>query len=405
MTTPVYKFIPLNKGKMVRRQKPIVPKNVFFTGLVSFFTDVSSEMLFPILPIFLIDVLKISKSLVGLIEGFADSVTAFASLFSGWLSDKIHKRKMIIGAGYFLSSISKIFLFFASIWQHIFFIRLFDRLGKGSREAPRDALIAETTKEHGKAFGFHRMMDTLGALTGVIITIVLLGYSFKYKTIFLISVIPAFISVLIIIFFVKESRSQKKIEEFKFKLVDLPKNVKIFLGISFLFGLADFSYAFLVLKAKETGIALILIPVVYLLYNIIYALTAYPIGLLSDKISKIKIYFLGIFIFTVVCLTFAYTTNRTIVWFLFAFYGLFKALTFGTGRAYVSDIVKKDRGTIMGIYHLVIGIAILPSSLIAGFLWDNLGSAYSFLFSGCIAFISLILITKYFKKELTASKN
>jgi len=374
-------------------------KNIFFMGLTSFFMDVSSEMIFPVLPLFLANVLGINMAVIGIIEGIAEGTGSILKTFSGWLSDKIKKRKLLIGLGYSFSAITKPFLALVTAWPHVLLVRFLDRVGKGVRTSPRDALIAESSEasQRGKSFGIHRMMDTVGAIVGTIIAFWLLSkLPEAYRTIFSYSAIPAGLAVLTIIFFVKEKKKkegEQKITPFKlsFKLFD--KNFKKFVIIASLFSLANFSYAFFILRAQDLGIAIAIIPLVYLVYNIVYAIFAIPAGKFSDKVGKKTILITGYIIFGLTCLGFAFATQSIYAWILFAFYGLFFALTEGVSRAYVSDLVSPEaRGTALGIYHTSIGLMAIPASIIAGFLWNFISFKATFLFSCVVAILAATLL-------------
>lgn len=376
-------------------------KNVFRLGLTSFFTDVSSEMIFPILPIFLTSVLNANMAIIGVIEGIAESVAAFLKLLSGWFSDKLGKKKSLVISGYSLSTITKPLLALATHWTHVLGVRVFDRIGKGIRTAPRDALIAASTEDgsRGRSFGLHRAMDTSGAIIGTLITFFLLQrYVEDFKLVFWLSFIPGLIAVLILIFGVKEVKAKVE-KKFSFSFKDQDPLLKRFLFVIALFGLANFSYAFFILRAQDVGVLIALIPLVYLVYNLVYALLAIPIGKLSDKIGRKIVLTAGLFLFGLNALGFAYYADKMTIWFLFALYGLFMAVTDGVSRAYVSDLAAKSkRGTALGAYHMIVGLTVLPANFIGGFLWQSINVQAPFIYAAILSVTSGILLLVLVRK-------
>lgn len=387
-------------GKLLKGIK----KNVIFLSFVSLFTDISSEMIFPILPLFLANVLGVNKAVIGLIEGVAESTAALLKTFSGWLSDKLRKRKVLILIGYGLSTIVKPFLALSATWQHVLTVRFLDRVGKGVRTSPRDALVAASTERRfmGKAFGLNRSFDKIGAIIGTLLAFWLLTkFVENYRLVFWLSVIPAILSVLIIIFFVKDVKKDgDKSKIFKFRWKTLNPNYKRFIFVASVFGIANFSYAFLILKANEMGIAVALIPIVYLVYNIFFAGFAVPAGNLSDRIGRKKVLGIGYLIFSVVCFGFVYASSPYFAWLLFALYGVSLAFTDAISRAFVSDLVKEEeRGTAIGIYHTCIGFAAFPASFIFGNLWNFVGSNFAFSFAAILSLFASFLLFVLLRKK------
>lgn len=380
----------------MRKQKEKQQKNVFWLGWVSFFTDVSSEMIMPILPIFY-ESLGINKAFIGLIEGVAESFSSFMKLISGYISDKIKKRKLFIVFGYALPAFIKPLFYFATTWLHIIFLRLFERSGKGFRDPPRDALIAASTpeKHYGSAFGFQRMMDTLGAVTGVIILTIILHYLPEtLRPLFLIAFIPGVISFLLAAVKVKEDKKLKhRTKAINFKaIVHLPNKYKFFLIPTFIFAIGNMSYAFFILRAGNLGLALAFIPVVYLIYTIIYAAIALPAGNLSDRIGKVPTLILGNIFFLLACLLFALPIPTSFIWIVFVLYGLFFAFNVGVAKAYISKVVKPEyTATAVGIHNFIMGICALPASAIVGFLWHSFNATIAFSYSIILTIISTIL--------------
>jgi len=372
-------------------------KNVFWLGLTSFFTDTSSEMIFPILPVFLTAVLHANMAIVGLIEGVAEACSSILKLYSGWLSDRLGKRKVLIVAGYALSAITKPMFGFATTWTHALAARVMDRTGKGIRTSPRDALIAASvTKERGKWFGMHRMMDTLGAVAGTIIAILLLSRfsgEHAFRLIFWLSLIPGLLAVIVLIAFVREAGSPPASRRPALAWKALPSAYKRFVMISGLFGLANFSYAFFLLRAHNLGMMLALIPLLYLVYNLFYAFTSLPAGQLADRFGKRAVLVVGWLLFAVTSFGFAKVAEMRTLWLLFAMYGIFMGITDGVARAYISDLVEeKRRGTALGVYNMLLGLLILPANLLGGILWDRFGVSIPFLAAAIIGAIAALLL-------------
>lgn len=381
-----------------------INKNVLSLGWVSLFTDMSSQMIFPLIPLFLANVLGVGKEVIGLIEGTAESTASILKVFSGWVSDRLGKRKSLVFVGYTFSSLSKIIFGFSSVWQHVFMGRFLDRVGKGIRTSPRDAFIADAIgrKGRGKYFGFHRMMDRLGAIVGTLLAFVFLAqFHNDFRKVFLVSVIPAAMAVLIIIFFVKEKKRRKegkrKSPQLSLKLVD--RRFKIFIIIAVLFALGNFSYAFLILRAQDLGIPDLIIPLVWLLYNITYAFSAIPAGVLSDRYGRRKVLAFGYALFGIVCLGFILAPSATYAWILFGLYGVFAAVFESVSRAFASDLAsQKIRATALGVYHTSVGLAAFPASLMAGMLWRFRGSMATFSYGATLAFVAALLLLFCLKK-------
>jgi len=376
-------------------------RNVFIAGLVSFFMDVSSEMIYPLVPLFLSNVLGVNKSIIGLIEGIAESTASLLKIFSGWFSDRIGNRKWLMAAGYSISTLSRPIVSLATGWQHILGSRFMDRFGKGLRTAPRDAIIAESSeKTHlGRAFGFHRSMDTMGAVVGPALAFLSLGlFSNNYRMVFWLSMIPGTIAVLLIIFFITEKK--KAVATYtdrpKLTLKHFDWKFKFFVAIATLFAIGNSSDVFLILRAQQIGIPTLMIPLVYLVFNLVYSLSAIPAGIAADRFGRKRVILLGFILFAVLYYGFAITKDTTAIWVLFGFYGLFMGLTEGIQKAFLATIIPPDfKATAFGVYNSAVGIAMFPASVIGGWLWDHISPSATFYFGAITASLSAILFVVF----------
>ena len=375
--------------------------NVIILGITSLLTDVSSEMVYPLIAVYL-TTLGATPAIIGIIEGIAESTASLLKVFSGHFSDKLGKRKPFTIFGYGFSAVGKIFLCIATSWVGVFFARIFDRFGKGIRTAPRDALIAESSsaEKKGKAFGIHRSMDTIGASVGVLLSWYFMSaMKDAYRTIFLISIIPAVMGVAAL-FLVKENASavpqrnkEKKVTvNFKnFKLLN--KKLQYFLIIALLFTLGNSSNQFLFLRSKGLGFSASDIILLYFVYNLVYAFSSYPAGVISDKIGRKKLLVLGYLFYGIVYLGFAAAKAPISIWILFCLYGLYMGLTDGIEKAFISDLAPKEqKATMIGLHATIIGIGLFPASLIAGILWTKIGPVAPFLMGGVTGIVSAILL-------------
>ncbi|ACI18411.1 MFS transporter [Dictyoglomus thermophilum] len=380
--------------------------NVIITGITSFLTDISSEMFYPLISFYLL-ALGAGPAILGLVEGLAESIASLLKVYSGYISDKIRKRKPITILGYSLSALAKLFLYLANSWIGVFIGRISDRFGKGIRTAPRDAIIAESVSQNrGRAFGLHRAMDTLGAFIGVLISIFIIksinltetgnnlaDYIPTFKNILLISLIPAVLGVLVL-FLVKEPSLHKKSEEkerIKFQWRSLDRKLKNFLIFSFIFTLGNSSNQFLFLRSRNLGASLLDVLLFYLLYNLVYAIFSYPAGFLSDKIGRKKIIILGYAFYGLVYLGFGINSKLSYLWILFGLYGLYNAFTEGIEKALISDLSPTHlRATTIGLHATLVGIGLFPASFIAGLLWSTLGPQAPFIFGGIMGISAAI---------------
>lgn len=367
--------------------------NIILLGITSLLTDISSEMVYPLLPVFLVSTLGASPAVLGLIEGVAESLASILKVFSGYFSDKLKSRKPFTIFGYSCSTVGKFFLYIAGSWTFVLAGRMIDRFGKGIRTAPRDALIADSAqgKKRGAAFGLHRAMDTGGAIIGVAAAYLILTRCHgSIRNIFLLSLVPAFLGVLFL-FPVKEAavtssaRAPGAARPLEFKWGKLDKRLKLFLVFTFVFTLGNSSNQFLLLRAKDLGADLPLVLLLYFVYNLVYGLVSYPAARLSDTIGRKKLLVLGYLFYGLVYLGFA--VNRTVpaLWFLFATYGLYIGFTEGVEKALIVDISPAElRATTIGLHATLVGIGLLPASVLAGILWKVFGASAPFYVGGIL---------------------
>jgi len=372
--------------------------NVLLLGIISFLNDLSSEMIMPILPMFIAS-LGGAGLAIGLIGGLRDSISSILKVLCGFLSDKTGKRKIFVFSGYLTSSVFKLLLGFSRTWQHILIFAGLERVGKGMRTAARDAILADSMpKERGRGFGIHRAFDTSGAIAGAIVVLLafwLLGFDFK--AIILFAAVISFLS-LIPLRFVKENKKETRCPALKIGLKRLSKPLKLFILISSIFAVGNFSYMFFILRAQQffTGKLSIVVPLfLYILFNIFYAVFAVPAGILSDKVGRKNVIVFGYLLFSLTSLGFAFSNSLTAFIVLFAFYGIVYAIIDGNQRALVSDLSSKDlRATALGTFHAATGLAALPASLIAGFLWQ-INPNITFIYGSVASAVSVILLFRF----------
>ena len=379
-----------------------VPKNVKALGFVSLLNDAASEMIYPLLPIFLTSVLGVGAGVLGVIEGVAESTASLLKLFSGWISDKLRKRKALILFGYSLAALGRPVIAISRYWWQVAIIRFVDRFGKGVRTSPRDALISLSTAEEvkGKAFGFHRAMDHAGAIIGPICAVILLRFGMSLKNLFAWALLPGIITILVVFFFVKEKKSEAKEKNIEFKFSLLSKNFKIYLLILVLFTLGNSSDAFLILRAKDAGISTSLIPVLWIVLHFVKMTTSIPGGGWSDKAGRRKVIVSGWIVYALIYLGFGFSTQVFHIWILFALYGVYFGLTEGVEKAFVSDLVGDAfQGTAFGFYHLAVGITAFPSSVFFGLIWQKFGSLAAFSYGAALAGLASILLLILVKEE------
>ena len=394
-------------------------RNVFFLGVVSFLTDVSSEMIFTLLPLFLLNVLRVGTPVIGLVEGIAEGTASLLKVGSGWLSDKIGRRKGLTLIGYSLSTVAKPFLYIATTWGAAGGVRFADRVGKGIRTSPRDALVADSAPagEMGRSFGFHRGMDTAGAVVGLAVAALVVylvqrgGLELTrdaFQTVVLVGVVPAFLAVLILAVFVRERSTSGAASKGLSSAQDLggqpaaqrgmDGRFKLFLVTVVLFTLGNSSDAFLILRAQNVGFSVVEVLLLFVGFNVVYALASLPAGLVSDRLGRKGLIIAGWSIYALSYLGLGLASAAWHVWLLFALYGLYYGVAEGVSRAFVADLVPPERrGTAYGLYHTAVGLSLLPASLIAGWLWHVMGPEAPFYFGAgmaAVAVLSLVLLIR-----------
>jgi MFS family permease len=370
--------------------------NVFILGLVSFLTDVSSEMIYPLLPLFVTSVLGGSAAFLGAIEGVAESTAALLKLASGIVSDRVTERKRLVLAGYTLSSISRPLIALAASPLAVLLVRFSDRIGKGIRTSPRDALIADSTDRSlwGKAFGFQRSLDHAGAIVGPLVaTGLLVLFSPNLRTIFLLAAIPGFLAVLLIIAKIREVPRRSTLTNGWGGGVVPNRGIRTYLLILLLFTLGNSSDAFLLLRAGQMGVAPARIPLLWTFFHLAKMLSSMPFGTLSDRIGRRGVTIAGWGVYSLAYAGFALASSELHIWLLFAWYGLFYGMTEGVEKAYLSDMVEpSERGSAFGWYNGAVGIGALPASLIFGLIWQKASPQAAFTFGAGLAALATMLL-------------
>lgn len=384
-----------------------LPPTVLALSFVSFLNDTSSDIIYPLLPAFLFLTLGATPFAIGLIEGFAESVASILKLFSGYLSDKFGNRKLPVFLGYSLAAVTRPFLAFVTSWPQVLVVRMTDRVGKGIRGAPRDALIAGSVEaeRRGFAFGFNRAADHLGAVVGPIIAFILLTYiasdpenptAREFQQVFLFASIPVVLGLFIIVLFVREGKELSDLEDpnpIKFSLSEFDGDFKKFLGVIALFTLSNSTDAFLLLRAEQAGIAPAMLPLLWMVLHFSKVLSSLAGGTLSDRFGRKKMIVIGWVVYAAVYIGFAFIGAAWQAWMLFVIYGVYFGLTEGVEKALVADMVEAEkRGTAYGFYNLAYGITVFPASLLFGFLWSAFGAETAFAVSASISVIAAILL-------------
>ena len=370
--------------------------NVIALGLVSLFNDISTEMILGVLPIFIIKYLNATKAVLGFIEGISDFINYLFRLISGIVSDKVLKRKPIVFIGYFISSLSKPFFAFAHTWIDALIVRATDRIGKGIRTSPRDAIISQSVKlkEEGKAFGIHRTLDQTGAIIGPFLAFLLLPL-IGFRLTFLLSLLPASVALIILALFVGEVKVKKRERSFIKGVKDMLHGKFLLLIIALgIFNLGAYNFSFVLVRANEIGISAGLIPIMYMLINITHTAIGYPSGSLSDKIGKEKMLIIGIGVFCLTSIASMLLTNPLAPAIISMLFGIYQGIFETVSRAIVPVYApRKLRSTAFGVYYISTGLAFLLGITIVGYLWDAYGSFVAFGYSMITAIISIFLLS------------
>lgn len=391
-----------------------LPRNVWIVTLSSFLTDISTEMIVNLIPFFLSNVLGVRTAIIGLIDGIAETTASLVKIISGAWSDRLGERKWLTVSGYALSTIAKPFLYFANAWGWVLGVRFADRMGKGIRTAPRDALVADsiTSDQRGLAFGLHRTGDTAGAFVGLLIAAFIIWHTQSgrvdlspatFRTIVLVSIVPAVLAVLVLALGAREVAHKPKAgEAAKLSLKNMDGRFKAFLVVLVLFTLGNSSDAFILLRGQERGLTLLQVMGMALTFNAVYALLSGPLGAWSDRIGRSRLILGGWIAYGLVYLGFAFSRTGAEIWALFTLYGIYYAATEGVGKALVADLVPDtQRGTAYGLYNAAVGLAVLPASVIAGLLWQGIGSwqgfgpAAPFFFGAAMSLLAGILFWRW----------
>ena len=396
-------------------------RNVFWAGVTSFLMDVSSEMIYSLVPIFLSSVLGVNKSLIGLIEGIAEATASMVKMFSGWFSDHIGRRKPLMLFGYGISTLSRPLLALSTGWGMVLGARFIDRFGKGVRTAPRDAIIADSAPRHelGRSFGFHRAMDQFGAVVGPAIAFVVLAlHPGQYRLVFWISMIPGVICVAVIWLFIRERRRPRPAAPEAAsgavggaapaggpaaaappsgtlweRLGRLRGPLLSYLLVTAIFYLGNSSDVFLILRAQDLGVSAVLIPILYLMFNLVYSALSIPAGLLADRVGRRKVALIGFAVFAITYAWMALASSAAAAWGVFALYGVYMGISDGNGRALLGEFSTGERrGTAFGAYHMVVGLMALPASIIAGVLYDNVSPSAPFWVGAAAAVVAGVLM-------------
>jgi MFS family permease len=364
----------------------------------SFLNDLGSDMIYPVWPLFVTSVLGANMAMLGLIDGLGEAFVSISKAFSGYLSDRIRKRKFFIWSGYLLGSMSRFGYALAPTWQWLIPLKILDRSGK-IRSAPRDALVADisTDQNRGGNFGLMKAMDNLGAVCGIVVCLLLFEH-IGFTNLFLLAALPSLVSAFLIYKYIREEKVSDRKLFAAFKLKDLDTNFKIFLVLNSVFTLGAFSYSFLLIFANKSGFKITYLPVFYLIITVTAAIFSLPMGRLSDKIGRKQLMYLAFILWAVICVSFILSTNAIVVVAVFVLYGLHKAALDTVQKTYTSELCPDCfRATGLGVFQMAIGVCALPASLIAGFLWDRINMQAPFYLSLVLALTACIML--FFVRE------
>lgn len=372
-------------------------KSIAVFSLASFLNDFGSDIIYPVWPLFVTALPGVNMAVLGLIDGLGEAIVSISKAGSGYLSDRLRKRKVFIWTGYLFGALSRVGYAFSSVWQHLIPFKILDRAGK-MRGAPRDAIVADlsTDENRGRNFGLLRTMDNLGAVCGILTSFFLFGYlRWSYTSLFLLASFPSLIGVLLILLFIKDRKTRKIYKGLSFK--DLTFDFKLFLLLSAVFALGAFSYSFLMVYAKETGFPKSFVPLLYLIFTAIASLTALFFGKLADRVGRKLVLILAYLLWGLMCVGFIYTRNYFGITLLFVLYGLHRGAIEPVQRAFVSELSPVEyRASLLGAFQMTVGLCALPASLIAGLLWDVFGRQAPFSFS--LALTSFAVMLMFFLK-------
>jgi len=384
--------------------------NIVFLGLISFFADLSTEMVYPLIPLYLVSSFGATPALVGVIEGIAESLASLLKVFSGYLTDRFRKKKALAFSGYAAGLLYKFALLFAGSWAGILGARVIDRIGKGIRTAPRDVLVSESADKDsmGKAFGLHKALDMSGAALGLLVLYFIIRTAngiYDYKRLFLLSAIPAVLGLCMFIFVKqnKQTQESKTREPFWKNVKKIDGQLKLYLLVVFLFTLGNSSNTFIILKAKASGFNDVNVILLYFVYNLTASLLSMPLGKLSDKIGRKNLLVPGYIAFALCYLGFAFAATPPIMITVFVLYGIYTAMITGVERAFVAEISPAElKGTMLGLHSTIAGIALLPASIVAGLLWNSFGSAVPFIFGASLSLLAALLLMVFMRgKQLS----
>ena len=376
-------------------------RNVIFLGLVSFFTDLSTEMIYPVVPLYLTAVFGATPALIGLIEGIAESLASLLKVYSGYISDRFQRKKALAFAGYFTGLLYKAALIFAGSWPGVLFARVIDRFGKGIRTAPRDVLVSESAESGsmGGAFGLHKALDLAGSALGILFTYILFRIAWSaqiYRNLFIVSIVPSLLGICMFAF-IKERKTKriKTVRRFPSwrDFGELDGRLKLYLLVVLLFTLGNSSNAFLLLKAKAVGFDDTSVILLYFIYNATASVLSFPSGGLSDKVGRKRLLVAGYFVFSAAYMGFAFVHRMAFMYAVFVLYGVHTAMIAGVERAFIAEISPEHlKGTMLGLHSTVAGIALFPASVITGLLWNRFGSVVPFVFGALLSMAAAVIL-------------